>query len=208
MSAATPETPRLTGLLRLVSSQCPDHVRLIQFDPVVLTESHALLQNRRRKRQSNLLRLSEESSFESLCRRHRYVCFFAVQGNSSNFYSNHCLLLRKRLAESYHDVMTTFVITLGNEPTSMDENLFCQGTGFASLPPSPMLLSILNINQVPSLVILDTSSGQKLSQDAMIAVEWNDAHSVINAWQKGESGLTLCQKVLAIACLQSDCVIL
>ena len=117
-------------------------------------------------------------------------------------------MLRKRLAEGYHDVMTIFVITLGNDTGSIDENLFCQGTGFAYLPSSPMLLSMLNIDQVPTLVILDTSSGQKLSRDSMIAVEWNDAHSVINSWQKGGSGLSLSQKVLAIVTLQSDCVIL
>jgi hypothetical protein len=104
--------------------------------------------------------------------------------------------------------MTTFLVPVGNETTSIEENLFCHGTGFACLPPLPMLLSILNISQVPSLVILDASSGQKLSRDAMIAVEWNDAHSVINAWQKGQSGLSLPQKLLAMATLQSDCVIL
>jgi hypothetical protein len=120
-------------------------------------------------------------------------------------------MLRKRLAEDYHDVMTTFLIFLGDTvggQESSEENMFCQGTSFAILPASAVLLSMININQVPAIVILDTATGQRISRDAMLAMEWNDPHSVVNAWQRGKTGLDCTQKILAVASFQSDCCIL
>ncbi len=198
----------MKGLLRLLSSQCPDHVRSLEYDPSTLTESHTLLQNRRRKKHTTLPLWSQECSFQEYANRHRYVCFFVVQGHSSNYFSNHCLQLRKRLAEDYHDVMTTFLMNIGDKNSSCDDTIFCHGTGFAAIPATPLLLSMLNVNQVPTIIILDNATGQKISRDAMIAMEWNDAHSVINAWQKGKSGLSFAQKTIAVATLQSDCIIL
>jgi hypothetical protein len=214
MSVELREPLRLKGLLRLLSSQCQEEVRAFEYDPMALTDSHAVLQNRRRRRpySSTQLLLSQTSSFEELVNRHRYVCFFVIQGNASNFYSKHCLMLRKRLAEDYHDVMTTFLIAPGDRSATggqeSHDNLFCKGSGFATLPASAVLLSMININQVPAIVILDTSTGQRISRDAMLAMEWNDPHSVINAWQRGKSGLDCTQKILAVASFQSDCCIL
>lgn len=197
----------LKGLLRLISSQCQEEVRAFEYDTSALAESHTLLQNRRRRRPGPTHLGSQLSSFEELVNCHRYVCFFVVQANASNFYSKHCLMLRKRLAEDYHDVMTTFLITAGGQESSND-NVFCQGTGFATLPASPILFTMMNINHVPTVVILDTATGQSISRDAILAMEWNDPHCVINAWQRGKSGLDCMQKILAVATLQSDCVIL
>lgn len=214
MDAELTETMHVKGLLRMITSQCPEHARVFPYDPLTINESHSLLQNRRRRRKLNQTLGSEEIPLLQLANRHRYICFFVVQNYSSNLYSNHCLMLRKRLAEDYHDVMTTLLITVGNttgtRTTSHDDDIFCQGTGFASIPASSLLLSMLNITHVPTILILETSSGQKISRDAMLAMEWNDPHHVINAWQKGNSGLTFAQKVLAIATLQSEehCIIL
>lgn len=145
--------------------------------------------------------------FEELVCRHRYACFFFIQGNPSQFYSSHCLTLRKRLAEDYHDVMTIFLVVIGDYADPSTDDAFCQGTGFALLPSTPILLSVLNITQVPAAVVLDSGTGQKMSKDAMLAIEWSDPQSVINAWQRGKSGLDCTQKALAVASLQTDCAI-
>ena len=203
------QPPRLKGILRLISSQYPDPIPTYEHDATMLAESQTIMQNRRRKRPNSTLLPNQMATFEELVNRHRYACFFFIQGNPSRFYSSHCLKLRKRLSEDYHDVMATFLVTVGGNAASTDAtgDVFCQGTGFSSLPSTPILLSLLNINQVPVAVVLEKATGHKISRDAMLAMEWNNPQSVINAWQRGKSGLDCTQKALAVASMQSDCTL-
>jgi hypothetical protein len=103
--------------------------------------------------------------------------------------------------------MTTFVVSLNDNGEERD-TLFCQGTGFSSFPSSSILMMLFNITQVPTIVIVDTTTGRAKSPDAGLAMEWNDPHYVINAWQRGNSGLSLSQKALSVITCQSNCVIL
>jgi hypothetical protein len=174
--------------------------------------------------------------FLDLVGSHRYVAFFVIQGNRSGFYSTHTVNMRKRLATGYHDSMTTFCIFIGSSPSSSSaasrsissssnggeikgtkgnndntDTAFLQGTGFATLEDStpPLLLTLLNITQLPSVVVIDTATGRKVSEDAGLAIDWNDAHLVLNAWQRGKSGLTCSQTTLAVLTCQGSapCVI-
>ena len=119
--------------------------------------------------------------------------------------------------------MTVFVVNLnydrqtetgsdGQDIFSQNDNLwshFGRGTGFTSLPTSSVLMTLLNITQVPTLVVIDTSTGRPISSDAVLALEWNDPHDVLQAWHTGSSGLNCWQKLLALATFQSDdCTIL
>lgn len=74
------------------------------------------------------------SSYEEIIDKHRFVCFFVIQGrnrirgrsndNNNNkstattsycsYYCKHTLNLRKIIATEYHDVMSTFVIDTGS----------------------------------------------------------------------------------------------
>lgn len=195
---------RLKSILRLVASRQSEDLDCFEYNSDVLSASHSTLMKRRRRKHHDLPVPNHSASFEHLATRHQYVCFFVVQGNASNFYSNHCLLLRRRLSQDYHDVMTTFLLSMGDD-TSV--GIFCEGTGFSHLPSTPTVRSLLNISQVPCVIVVDVKTGQKMPQDAMLAMEWNDAHTVINSWQRGRSGLSCTQKMLAVAALQSNCII-
>lgn len=196
----------LRGLLKLISSQCPDEVEVFNHDSQTLEKTSVTMQHRRR-RQIRTHVHAERQNFECFANQHRYVCFFAIQGNRSNFYSAHSLALRKLLAGNYHDVMSTFLLFLGDvdDPSS---NLFGLGTGFAVLPPSTVVMSLLNIQELPALVIIDRTTGAKISRDAALALEWNNPQDVINSWQRGRSGLSCTQKLLALSTFQSDCSIM
>jgi len=80
---------------------------------------------------------------------------------------------------------------------------FCIGTGFGLLPLSSTTtstaLALLNVTKIPSLIIVDAKSGRIVSRDAILAVERNDSHGVVNRWQAGKSGLTLFQQLVAAA---------
>jgi hypothetical protein len=89
-----------------------------------------------------------------------------------------------------------------------EESSFMHGTGFAALGSTPVLMSLLNVTQVPTIVIIDSDTGRPLSRDSALAIEWNDPHDCLNAWQAGGSGLTACQKGFSLATFQSDCAIL
>ena len=223
-SATRKSSRPLKGFLRLIASQCMnENLLCFEYEHNRLTDSQIMLQKRRRRSTrpracatTSVSCSSHTASFEELTTRHRFVCFFVIQGNASHFYSHHSLFLRQRLAQDFHDVMTTFLVSLGNG--SGDENdavaagveIFSQGTGFCHLPETPLLRSLLNISQVPCIIVVDTTTTdqKKMSQDAMLAIEWNDPHHVINAWQRGQSGLTWTQKIIAVITLQSSpCVI-
>jgi hypothetical protein len=103
--------------------------------------------------------------------------------------------------------MTILIVSLNNDDGGT-ENMFCHGTGFASLPSSSIIMALFNVTQVPTILVVDTDTGRLLPSDAGLAMEWNDPHYVLNAWQRGSSGLTVGQKVLAVMSFQSDCVIL
>jgi len=225
------QVSRLKGLLKMISSQCSknnnNNLRSYDYDFMTLIESQSILKKKRKRTRRNrshspatTIPYYQRRSFDDMATQHRYVCFFVIQGNTSNFYSNHTLSLRRRLSQEYHDVMTTFLVSLdsgsslgrGGDEDDDEENTnetvdnFCQGTGFCYLPERkiPLLRSMLNISQVPSIVILNVTTGQKLSDEAMLAMEWNDSHTVINAWQKGQSGLTCMQKMMAILTFQGN----
>ena len=239
------------------------------------------------QQQQNYPHPHSSSTFEELIGRHRFVCFFVVQGfrgggggdggggrrkrrsssSSSStcfyYYSAHTLNLRKLIATEYHDVMTTFVIDTGNissnngvsgniysacsiddvengvidvdvdvdnnnfennfndEAENDDEaSHFCSGTGFAVYPPptttttttttflssttTATTLALLNVAKVPSVVVIDTSTGRVVSRDAILAIEKNDSHTVINRWQSGRSGLSCVQQFCAAMTCESE----
>jgi hypothetical protein len=89
-----------------------------------------------------------------------------------------------------------------------EEPSFMHGTGFAAHGSTPILMSLLNMTQVPTIVIIDSDTGRSRSRDSALAIEWNDPHDCLNAWQAGGSGLTVWQKVFSLATFQSDCTIL
>jgi hypothetical protein len=174
-------------------------------------------------------RSSSPKSFVELAGLHKFVCFFIIQDDGL-YQSNYVLTLRQRLATGYHDCMTIFVVPLNSTTTSTafvsgssgssslleDPNdaarrsLFALGTGFTLLPPSALLRTVLNVTQVPTVVILDTSTGRPLSHNASLALEWNAPHQVLQAWHSGHSGLTTLQLVGAIVTCQGQecCTIL
>lgn len=166
------------------------------------------------------------SSFVELVGLHKFVCFLIIQDDGL-YQSNHVLTLRRRLATGYHDCMTVFVVPLNstragakststssassnilledpNENDVPSSSLFAVGTGFTLLPPSAVLRTVLNVTQVPTVVIIDTSTGRPLSLNAILALEWNAPHEVLQAWHTGHSGLTTLQLVGAIATCQSQ----
>jgi hypothetical protein len=63
-------------------------------------------------------------------------------------------------------------------------------------------MSLLNVTQVPTIVIIDSDTGRPVSRESALAIEWNDPHDRFNdnkkdgfnAWQAGGSGLTAWQK--------------
>ena len=187
----------------MVSSP-PHELLCFDYDHKILEDSHTILQSRRKRRNFDSPP-SRALPFEHLVGLHRYVCFFFVQGSGS-YYSIHSLGLRRHLATHYHDSMTTFVVSLNDGEDG--DGFFCQGTGFLVFPFSPILMTLFNITQTPTIKIVDTATGRALTTDAGLAMEWNDPHYVINAWQRGRSGLSVGQKTLAMITCQSDCVIL
>ena len=83
------------------------------------------------------------------------------------------------------------------------------GTGFVGMEYDPTILTILNITQLPTLVVIDTITGRPLSSSgrhnhhrAMAAIEYNDPDIVIEAWKRGQSGLTCCQSIWTTATCQ------
>lgn len=163
-------------------------------------------------------------AFESVVRRHKFVAFFVVQGfrnvGGKTCYSAHTLNLRRILATDYHDVMTTFVLDLvggngGSNPAMtafVDEetgetfnepsSAFCNGTGFCLFPTDgsvSTLLALLNVSKIPAVVVLDAFTGRIVAGDAILAIERNDGHTVVNRWQSGRSGLSILQQMGAVA---------
>ena len=83
------------------------------------------------------------------------------------------------------------------------------GTGFVGMECDPTVLTILNITQLPTVVVIDTKTGRPLLSSgrhnhhrAMAAIEYNDPDTVIQAWKQGKSGLTCCQSIWTIATCQ------
>jgi len=166
-------------------------------------------------------------TFESVVRRHKFVAFFVVQGfrnaSGKTWYSAHTLNLRRILATDYHDVMTTFVLDLGSGSSIGTANIqpmmefvdeetgemvepsssFCNGTGFCLFPTvgstTTTLLALLNVSKIPAVVVLDAFTGRIVASDAILAIERNDGHTVVNRWQSGRSGLSILQQLGAIA---------
>lgn len=82
---------------------------------------------------------------------------------------------------------------------------FCLGTGFCTFPALSVVTTLMNVTQLPTVVIVDTTTGRSLPSDAILAVERNDSHTVINSWQQGKSGLSFVQKVITILTCESSC---
>jgi hypothetical protein len=204
-----PDAPRLKAILRMMEPHYPDSLPVFEYNEQLLSETQISLQHRRKRRVESISMHHPPSnnSFTDLVRRHRFVCFFVVQPGSGSYYSSHALLLRKRLATGFHDSMTLFVVSLSSHLPS-EESSFMHGTGFAALGSTPVLMSLLNVTQVPTIVIIDSSTGRPISGDSALAMEWNDPHDCLNAWQAGGSGLTAWQRIFSLATFQSDCAIL
>ena len=202
------DAPRLKMILRMIQPHYPDSLPVFDYNEQLLIETQITLKNRRKRRVESRMYPSSHDSFTDLTRRHRFVCFFVVQpAGSGSYYSTHDLLLRKRLATGFHDSMTLFVVSLSDHYLPQ-ESSFLHGTGFAALMSTPVLMSLLNVTQVPTIVIIDSNTGRPLFRDSALAIEWNDPHDCLNAWQAGGSGLTASQKVFSLATFQGDCTIL
>lgn len=96
---------------------------------------------------------------------------------------------------------------------NVNTDLFCHGTGFALLAinDTSLLLSMLNVTQVPSVVVVDTVTGRKLGDNALLAMEHHrdDPERALQAWERGHSGLSCCRTAIATATCQtsSSCAI-
>eukprot|EP00980_Cylindrotheca_fusiformis_P012281 scaffold3001_cov122-Cylindrotheca_fusiformis.AAC.6 len=167
-------------MLRLLD--VADDLPLFAFNPEVLNETQKVLERRRRKVDFNGSNYSE---------------------GSGKYHSSHALTLRLRLANEFHDSMSTFLVCLNSDT----DKLFCQGTGFATFPASSVILTMLNVSKVPAIVVVDSTTGRPLSADAALAVEWNEPQDVINAWEAGKSGLSASQKTFSTLTFQGDCAI-
>jgi hypothetical protein len=229
MTATTSSSsPRLKGVLALLQPLYPDDqfLSVYNYDRYILAEAQRMLPNNKRRKKKRQLQLQDGdttslSSFSDLVAQHKFACFFFVQEPFTSL----TISLRRRLATEYQESMTIFVVSLNSNfsSSSLDEQsskstttqddvsdyaLFCKGTGFARLsPPSLVLTSLLNVVQIPTLAVLDTTTGRLLPEDAGLAMEWNSSAQVLEAWNMGQSGLTMSQKVLAVASLQSNCTI-
>jgi hypothetical protein len=185
----------LKGVLRMLEPQYPDPLSSYSYDETQLMESHALLQNRRkRSRPSDLYSSSyaTSTSFPDLIQQHRFVGVFFTQGGP--YFSPHELSLRKILTSGYHDSMTLFVVFLGGQ----QDGTFLFGSGFSNLPPSSILTTVLNVTKLPTLVVIDSETGRPISQDESLAVKWNEPRDVLASWEEGRSGLSLLQKAFAL----------
>jgi hypothetical protein len=255
----TQKSRPLCGLLKLLQGQITDatttphnnaddaHVNAYRYHGLTLRESQKMLQKRKRSTRRKIhdeegggiglptiLHSKYSTTFESAVKRHKFVAFFVVQGfqnvGGSICYSKHTLDLRTILATDYHDVMTTFVLDLGDTSggTNGHELLllgggycdeesgatmaarsgggdeshpFCNGTGFGLFPTTTSastVLALLNVSKIPSVVVLDASSGRVVSRDAILSIERNDSHTVVNRWQAGKSGLSMVQQLSAV----------
>jgi hypothetical protein len=89
----------------------------------------------------------------------------------------------------------------------VDNFFFFHGTGFAVFPSeqNDIVWNMLNISQLPSVIVNDTTTGRIVSADALLAIERNDPHFVINSWQQGKSGLSCLQRLLAAATCEGSC---
>ncbi|OEU06460.1 hypothetical protein FRACYDRAFT_272740 [Fragilariopsis cylindrus CCMP1102] len=93
------------------------------------------------------------------------------------------------------------------EDFSSNNDNFCAGTGFTVFPSTvstSTILAILNVSKIPSVVVIDTTTGRIVSRDAILAIEKNNSHTVINRWQSGKSGLSFGQSICAAVTCQSD----
>ena len=207
---AKESVPKLKGLLRLLESQCQraSELSFYPYDAQQLEEVHTIFQTRRKRKLLHEIpsHVSVTKSFHQLVSRHRFVCFFIVQG-TKQFHNSHAINLRRRLASDYNDYMTTFLVSLGKD-SDTEDSLFALGTGFAVFPSSSTFMALLNVTQVPTIVIIDSLTGRPIPQDAILAMEWNDdPQFVIHSWQQGKSGLSAGQKTLSVLSFQSTCII-
>ena len=169
---------RLRGRLKMIASSQNFSLELerFPFDESLMKDGDMALRNRRKRRIFHGNRGDASAttvSFESIVSEHRYVCFIVVQSSQDSYYSKHTLDLRRRLAEHYQDSVTIIAVFVQGGPTSnasendclRDDTIFCQGTGFAALSSAnaPLLLTLLNVSEVPTMVVFDTSSGLPLS---------------------------------------------
>ena len=169
------DMPRLKVILRMIQPHYPDSLPVFDYNEQLLSETQITLKNRRKRRaESRMSPSSHDSSFTDLTRRHRFVCFFVVQpAGSGSYYSSHDILLRKRLATGFHDSMTLFAVSLGDHHHHLPQessSSFLHGTGFAALPSTPVLMSLLNVTQVPTIVIIDSNTGRPISQDSALTL--------------------------------------
>jgi len=95
---------------------------------------------------------------------------------------------------------------------------FCRGTGFAVVPcgggggstrrnTTPTILALLNVSKIPSVVVLDATTGRIVSRDAIPSLERNDAHTVVNSWQSSGTKQSQRGTCCCCCCRGSSCTI-
>jgi hypothetical protein len=89
--------------------------------------------------------------------------------------------------------------------SSRNASLFCGGTGFYIFPSLSILPTVLNVTQLPTIIVVDNQTGKTLPSDAILAIERNDSDTVITAWQQGKSGLSCIQKIITVSTCESHC---
>ena len=81
---------------------------------------------------------------------------------------------------------------------------FMEGTAFYRIVPDPAsakavptVLRLLNVTQIPSLCLIDSTGRPRREIES--AIEWNEdenPQTVIDRWREGGSGLTISQQLL------------
>jgi hypothetical protein len=130
-------------------------------------------------------------------------------------------LLQSTMEERNKNMDVEHASTWNGKQSDLDDNddvwdLYCLGTGFALLPNNnsntSLLLSMLNVTQVPSIIVIDTATGRQVGGDvALLAMVSNrdNPQRILQAWEQGKSGLSCCETLLAMATCQTSvwCVI-
>jgi hypothetical protein len=97
-------------------------------------------------------------------------------------------------------------LTLPSEDPSQDELAPREDLGQLLLQE---FTSLLNVTQVPTIVIINSDTDRPLSRESALAIEWNDPHDCFNkdgfnAWQAGGSGMTVPWLPVKVTALSSD----
>ncbi|GKY99168.1 hypothetical protein MPSEU_000872300 [Mayamaea pseudoterrestris] len=222
---------RVPGLLRFL----PDQVTLYAHDAIVWTETTKRLRpGARRKREQQQQQHDSVTSpcmvdlLDLVNGKNIVVLLFM------DLTQQHSLAIRKalvRLAESHSQQVACIVIASESEASSSEtfngggdheekvgssssstsrratqpvETCLC-GSGFGYTRLTPTLQACFNVTQLPYLVVLH--HGRRISgSHEELALEWNEADAIVDAWSRQTSALSVAQRVQA-SLLFPQCIV-